>query len=101
MDQSSQNKEKRNHIPGIDRGKVVIYSLSTCIWCKKTKKLLTDLGVDFEYIYVDRLDGEEKNQIIQEVTRFNPSISFPTTIIDGEKVILGFKETEIREAFGF
>jgi glutaredoxin len=101
MDQSSQNKEKRNHIPGIDRGKVVIYSLSTCIWCKKTKKLLTDLGVDFEYIYVDRLDGEEKNQIIQEVRRFNPSISFPTTIIDGEKVILGFKETEIREAFGF
>ena len=101
MDQSSQNKEKRNHIPGIDKGKVVIYSLSTCIWCKKTKKLLTDLGVDFEYIYVDRLDGEEKNQIIQEVRRFNPSISFPTTIIDGEKVILGFKETEIREAFGF
>jgi glutaredoxin-like protein NrdH len=101
MDQSSQNKEKRNHIPGINRGKVVIYSLSTCIWCKKTTKLLTDLGVDFEYIYVDRLDGEEKNQIIQEVRRFNPSISFPTTIIDGEKAILGFKETEIREAFGF
>jgi glutaredoxin len=101
MDQSSQNKEKRNHIPGIDRGNIVVYSLSTCIWCEKTKKLLTDLGVDFEYIYVDKLDGEEKNQIIQEVRRFNPSISFPTTIINGKKAILGFKEKEIREATGF
>jgi len=101
MDQSCQNKEKRNHILGIDRGKVVVYSLSTCIWCKKTKKLLTDLGVDFEYIYVDKLDEDEKNQIIQEVRRFNPSISFPTTIINGKKVIIGFKEKEIREAFGF
>ncbi len=100
MDQSSKNTEKINHIPGIDRGKVVMYSLSTCIWCKKTKQLLTDLGVDFEYIYVDKLDGDEKNQIIQEVRRFNPSISFPTTIINGKKAILGFKEKEIREAFG-
>ena len=101
MDQSSKNTEKRAHIPGIDRGKVVVYSLSTCIWCKKTKKLLTDLGVDFEYIYVDKLDGEEKHQIIQEVRRFNPSISFPTTIINGKKAILGFNEKEIREVFGF
>jgi glutaredoxin-like protein NrdH len=101
MDQSSKNTEKRNHIPGIDRGKVVVYSLSTCIWCKKTKKLLTDLGVDFEYIYVDKLDEEEKNQIIQEVRHFNPSISFPTTIINEKKAILGFEEKEIREAFSF
>ena len=100
MDQYIQDKEKRNHFHGIDKGKVVVYSLSTCIWCKKTKNLLTELGVDFEYIYVDKLDGEEKNQIIQEVRRFNPSISFPTTIINGRKAILGFKETEIREAFG-
>ena len=85
MDQSSKNTEKRNHIPGIDRGKVVVYSLSTCIWCKKTKKLLTDLGVDFEYIYVDKLDVEEKNQIIQEVRRFNPSISFPRVIRMGKR----------------
>lgn len=101
MDQYSQDKEKKNHVHKIDKGKVVVYSLSTCIWCKKTKNLLTELGVDFEYIYVDKLDGEEKNQIIQEIRRFNPSISFPTTIINGRKAIVGFKEKEIREVFGF
>lgn len=94
-------KEKGNHVSGIDRGKVIMYGLSTCVWCKKTKKLLKDLGVDFEYIYVDRLEGEEENNAVEMIKRFNPSISFPTTIINDEKAIVGFKEKEIRESLGF
>jgi glutaredoxin-like protein NrdH len=101
MDLFSQNKDKGNHVSGIDRGKVMMYGLSTCVWCKKTKQLLTDLGVDFDYMYVDRLDGEEENRVVQEIRRFNPSVSFPTTIINGEKAIVGFKEKEIRQALGF
>lgn len=101
MDVSTLDKEKGNHISGIDRGKVVMYGLSTCVWCKKTKKLLTDLGVNFDFIYVDKLEGEEENQAVDEVRRFNPSTSFPTTVINGEKAIVGFKEREIREALGF
>jgi glutaredoxin-like protein NrdH len=101
MDLFSQNKDKGNHVSGIDRGKVMMYGLSTCVWCKKTKQLLTDLGVDFDYMYVDRLDGEEEGRVVQEIRRFNPSVSFPTTIINGEKAIVGFKEKEIRQALGF
>ncbi len=101
MDLFGQNKEKGNHIPGIDRGKVIMYGLSTCVWCKKTKKLLTDLGVDFEYIYVDRLEGKEEDEAVEEVRRFNPSVSFPTVVINDEKAIVGFKEKEIRESLGF
>nr|WP_255680103.1 glutaredoxin family protein [Methanosarcina sp. DH2] len=97
----NKNKEKGNHISGVDRGKVVMYGLSTCVWCKKTKKLLTDLGVDFEYVYVDRLEGDEEDDAVEEVRRFNPSVSFPTTIINDEKAIVGFKEKEIRESLGF
>ena len=101
MDVSTLDKEKGAHISGIDRGKVVMYGLSTCVWCKKTKKLLTDLGVDFDFIYVDKLESEEENDVIEEMRRFNPSTSFPTTIINEEKAIVGFKEKEIREALGF
>lgn len=101
MDLFGKNKEKGNHVPGVDRGKVIMYGLSTCVWCKKTKKLLTDLGVDFDYIYVDRLEGEEEDEAVKEVRRFNPSTSFPTTVINDEKAIVGFKEKEIREALGF
>lgn len=101
MDLFNQNKEKGNHISGVDRGKVVMYGLSTCVWCKKTKKLLTDLGVDFEYVYVDRLEGDEEDDAVEKLRRFNPSVSFPTTIINDEKAIVGFKEKEIRESLGF
>ncbi len=78
-----------------------MYGLSTCVWCKKTKKLLTDLGVDFDYIFVDQLDGEEEEKVVEELRRFNPSVSFPTTVINEDKTIVGFKEKEIREALGF
>lgn len=101
MDISTLDKEKGDHVSGIDRGKVVMYGLSTCVWCKRTKKLLTDLGIDFDFIYLDKLEGNEEDQAVEEVRRFNPSTSFPTTVINGEKAIVGFKEKEIREALGF
>jgi glutaredoxin-like protein NrdH len=101
MDVSTLDKEQGDHISGIDRGNIVMYGLSTCVWCKRTKKLLTDLGVDFDFIYVDKLDGQYENQAVEEVRRFNPSTSFPTTVINGDKAIVGFKEKEIREALGF
>ncbi|AYK15907.1 MAG: glutaredoxin family protein [Methanosarcina flavescens] len=101
MDVSNLSKDQGDHIPGIDRGKVVMYGLSTCVWCKRTKKLLTDLGVEFDFIYVDKLEGEQEDQAVEEVKRFNPSASFPTTVINGKKAIVGFKEKEIREALGF
>jgi len=97
----NQDTDKGKHVSGIDKGKVVMYGLSTCVWCKKTKKLLTDMGVDFEYIYVDRLEGEEENKAVEKLRSFNPSISFPTTIINDEKAIVGFKEKQIRESLGF
>ena len=101
MDLSNLSKEQGDHVSGIDRGKVVMYGLSTCVWCRKTRKFLTDLGVDFDYIYVDKLEGPEEDQVVEEVRHFNPSISFPTTVIKGEKAIVGFREKEIREALGF
>jgi Glutaredoxin and related proteins len=43
------------YVPGDDHHKVVLYALSTCGWCARTKQLLTDLGVEFSYVYVDLL----------------------------------------------
>jgi glutaredoxin len=85
------------HVAGKDKGKVTLYALSTCIWCKKTKELLSSLGVDFNYIYVDLLKGDDRSKIIDEVKQYNPSCSFPTLVI-GDRCIVGFREKEIREA---
>ncbi|MCX6669762.1 MAG: glutaredoxin family protein [Methanothrix sp.] len=85
------------HVSGKDMGKITLYALSTCIWCKKTRELLSSLGVTFDYIYVDLLKGEERSRAVEEVRRFNSSVSFPTLVI-GEESIVGFREKEIKEA---
>jgi glutaredoxin-like protein NrdH len=88
---------KFEHVAGKDKGKITLYALSTCIWCKKTKDLLLSLGVGFDYIYVDLLQGEDRSQAVNEVRHYNPSSSFPTLVI-GEKCIVGFREKEVKEA---
>ncbi len=85
------------HIDGTDKGRVKLYALSTCGWCAKTKQLLTDLGVAFDCLYVDKVGPDEQKAAIEEVEKYNPALSFPTVVI-GEKTIVGFKENEIREA---
>ncbi len=87
------------HIAGKDKGKVMLYALSTCIWCKKTKEYLASNDVAFDYIYVDLLKGEERTKTVADVKKYNASLSFPTLVI-GEKAIIGFREKEIREALG-
>lgn len=90
---------ERKHIEGKNKGKILLYALSTCVWCRKTKRLLNNLGVAYDYIDVDLLDGEEKEKAKQEVTRWNPKCSFPTTIVNSN-CIVGFDEKRLREAIG-
>ena len=78
---------------------VKIYSLTTCSHCKSTKKLLSACSVMYDFVDVDLLEGEERKAILEDVKKFNPKCSFPTIII-GDKVIVGFKEKEIKEALG-
>ncbi len=56
-------------------------------------------GIEFDFIDVDLLEGERREEIINEVRKYNPDLSFPTILI-GDKVIVGFKEKEIEEALG-
>ena len=86
------------HIPGKKSHHIMLYALSTCGWCQKTKKLLDDLGVEYDYEYVDQLQGAERDEAVRKVTECNPSCSFPTLVLDNKKCIVGYKEDEIREA---
>jgi glutaredoxin-like protein NrdH len=88
------------HVDGKDCGRVVFYGLSTCVWCKRTRRLLDDLGVAYDYVYVDLLAGEEQEQAMAEVRRWNPNESFPTLVFNESNCILGFDENAIRRAVG-
>jgi glutaredoxin len=74
-----------------------LYSLSTCSHCRACKKLLSECGVEYEFTDVDLLPEDEKNRVIEEIKELSARCAFPTLVI-GDKVIVGFKQDEIREA---
>ena len=78
---------------------VQIYTLSTCIHCKKAKKFLNDCAFSYEFTDVDLLTGAERDAVLEDVKKFNPECSFPTIII-GDEVIVGYDEPRIRQALG-
>ena len=78
---------------------VKIYTLSTCSHCKATKRLLDEFQVEYEFEDVDLLEGEKRAAVLDDVKKLNPRCSFPTILI-GDKVIVGHKENEIKEALG-
>lgn len=78
---------------------VKLYALSTCVHCKNTKEFLDQCGIHPDCVDVDKLDGEKRKELLQEIKRINPQCSFPTIVI-GDKVIVGFKPEEIKEALG-
>ena len=85
--------EKKDH-------KVFLYTLSTCGWCKKTKQLLKDNRVEYEYLDVDKCSSDERRNVISEIKEKNLPLGFPLIMIDDDKVISGYKEKEIMEALG-
>ena len=84
-------------VDGSQKGKVVLYTLSTCMWCRMAKTLLKDLGVAYEYVDVDLLPVDEKESVKKEFRRWNPDGSYPTIIINDSVAVCGYDETEIRE----
>ena len=86
------------HVEGENKGEIFLYAISTCGWCKKTKKFLNKLGVEYKYIDVDLLEEQEKDKIEKEVIKWNPNRNFPTIVINNKKCIIGYKEDEIKEA---
>ncbi len=88
---------KMNHVTGKNKGQIVLYGLSTCVWCRKTKVLLDQIGVEYSYIDVDLLQGDEKSKVTEEVKSLNPRCSFPTLAIN-DQCIVGYNEQKIKEA---
>lgn len=76
----------------------MLYALSTCGWCRKTKEFFDDLGIEYSFVYADYLEGDEKNKLMDEVRKWNPRGSFPTIVINEKKAVVGFREDELREA---
>ena len=80
--------------------KVVIYALSTCVWCKMTKQYLKDNDVTYEFIDVDTCEPEEKEQAHKQILNKGGNLSYPTIIVDDKTLITGFRKDKLKEALG-
>ncbi len=85
------------YVDGENKGSVLLFALSTCGWCKKVKDLLDELNVEYDYIYADLTQGEEREELLVELKKYNSKISFPTLVINQSKTLIGYSPDEIKE----
>lgn len=75
---------------------VKLYALSTCPYCRMTKKYLDENKVDYDLTEVDLLEGAEKQSAIDEVKALSGGTSFPVLVV-GDQIVVGFNKARIKE----
>jgi glutaredoxin len=78
---------------------VKVYALSTCPYCRMTRKYLDENNVQYDVTEVDLLEGDEKAAAIDEVRTVSGGTSFPVVIV-GDEVVVGFNKKRIMELLG-
>jgi glutaredoxin-like protein NrdH len=78
--------------------RVLMYALSTCAWCKMTKKFLADNSVEYEYVDVDLASDGDHEKIREDIIQRGGEPTYPTIIVDSKTVITGFRKDKIKEA---
>lgn len=73
--------------------KVTIYALSTCLWCRKTKKFFEDKKVPFEAVDYDKQSGDRQAEMLAEMKAAGCSGAFPFTRI-GDACVQGYDPGE-------
>jgi glutaredoxin-like protein NrdH len=80
--------------------RVFLYALSTCGMCRRVKRLLKDMDVEYEYVDVDLCDVDERENRIREMRKWDNSCSFPMLIINNETCVIGDEPDRIKKELG-
>lgn len=75
---------------------VKVFALSTCPYCRMTRKYLDENGVEYDVLEVDLLTGAERDDAIAEVKELSGGTSFPVIVV-GEDIIVGFNKKRMKE----
>ena len=78
---------------------IMLYALSTCPYCRMTKKYLDENDVEYDVIDVDLLEGDERTAVVADVKNLSGGTSFPVLVVD-EDVIVGFNKAAMKERLG-
>lgn len=75
-----------------------VYALSTCPYCKRTRRFLDDHKIDYECIEVDLLDDKVQDEVMDKVEKLTGKRVFPVVVV-GKEIIVGHDETKLKKAF--
>jgi glutaredoxin len=75
---------------------VFMYTLSTCPWCRKTKKYFADHNIPFKYVDYDLASVEEQERIEKEMRARGGPLSFPWVLI-GDELVVGWNPAKYDE----
>jgi glutaredoxin len=77
---------------------VTIFTLSTCMWCKKCKSYLKDREIKYKYIDIDKITPDEKSEILKYLREnYKPNrIAYPFMVCD-DKFVVGYDPNKYEE----
>ena len=75
---------------------IIVYALSTCPWCRKTKQWFADSKIEFEAVDVDTLPDDQQDEAADKAYELSGGRRFPVVVINGE-VIVGFNPEKFLE----
>ena len=75
---------------------VFVYALSTCPWCRKTKKWFEDSKIEFEWVDVDTLPQAEQDEMADKAYELSGGRRYPVVVINGE-VVVGYSPDKFLE----
>ena len=86
-------------VPGKNnKHKILLYAISTCAWCKRAKKFLTENNIEYEYVDIDLCSKKDREKIREAILGRGGRLSYPAVIVDDRILITGFNEGQLREA---
>jgi glutaredoxin-like protein NrdH len=74
-----------------------MYALSTCIWCKRAKRFLSNHQIEYEYIDVDLISQEDRQHVERDIKDRKGRLLFPTIIVDDQMLLTNPQEEQLRQ----
>lgn len=76
-----------------------VYALSTCPYCKRTKRFLDEHKIAYDCTDVDLLDDAKQDEVMEELEKLTGKRAFPVIVI-GKEIIVGHDEQKLKKALG-
>jgi glutaredoxin len=81
-----------------DKREIIIFTLSTCMWCKKCKRWLKERDVKYRYIDLDQIPYSQKSEILDYLKdNYHTRVSYPFVLCDKKDIVVGYDPNKYEE----